>query len=338
MTFSSGCTKEPVPDDSDHYGWIISGSSKGYAGYYFTPNEGFEWNRLGVPGLMYDIAFNDLAIMTGSEVWLCGPVYDGYGILLLTSENGYVIHRMGSKALLQNINLHMVHARSDQEVWIGGTNTFCARSYDGGLSWSSIPLDSMSMVTWISMADAGNDSLWIAGNAFGPEDSASIVCLISADNGISWQTSGHELFQNNLCTKILAINDSVLLMSTRNGLLRSTTRGFEWEMLFHASEDQLTSCVAPQMNEYWFTTLNGFLFCSTDTGVTWKNQKPHPDGFSLTDICFCSPNRIWITASDALASKKGAVLYSRDKGKNWFIQDIPDKPPVRKISMIAANH
>jgi photosystem II stability/assembly factor-like uncharacterized protein len=338
ITILYGCTKNDVGEDCTHNGWIISEACNGYAGFYFTPNEGFEWNRLGIPGLMYDVALNDMAIMTGSSVWLCGPVYEGYGLLLFASQNGYTLTRVGTQALLNNINLKLVTIRNSQDVWIGGTHGFCAYSLDVGESWFKIPFDSLGSVTWNSLVCAGNDSLWLIGNVDNANDSTSIICLFSGTNGLIWQPCTSQLFFGNECTKLLAINDSILLMSSTRGLLRSKNGGNDWELVFNSTEDPITSCLAPEINDYWFTTAHGLLYHSNDTGLTWTNQKPHPAGIPLTDICICYPNRIWISASDTLVSHKGAILYSRDLGKNWFIQDIPGAPPVRKIGMIAANH
>ncbi len=147
-----------------------------------------------------------------------------------------------------------------------------------------------------------------------------VIWYHSTDSGYTWQQIGMLPFRDNFI-KYSAIVDSVIIVGTQYGILRSTNFGFSWEpdTIDAEFDNNLTQFITS--GKIIFAKLrnssgsmDSTLYRSDDYGISWlKIQLP-----GLISI-----KSMFNTSLGLLAISYGKIFLSDDSGKVWTEYRIP---------------
>lgn len=85
---STACNKETYPDDGSHNLWVAGVPLQGYSSLFHSVNDGFLWERQGVPSVMAATGHTAIWATSTMEVWVVGGQAYEYGLVLFSSDAG----------------------------------------------------------------------------------------------------------------------------------------------------------------------------------------------------------------------------------------------------------
>jgi photosystem II stability/assembly factor-like uncharacterized protein len=215
------------------------------------------------------------------------------------------------------------------------------RSTDDGSTWKKLPVD----VKFPAVSDYPDIPKRVISIAVDPANPKEIYASVevggllrSLDGGQGWANIIDGLYIDEGCVDIhsIVVNPQwpgQLTIATRFGTFRSDDRGARWRdlkaplmrpvgsycrVLRYAPGDGDTIYLAAAND---FDGDRGALFISRDNGASWK--KAEPSVWLKTPIFGLAvdpnhPDHVFFS------SKIGQLVYSRDRGKTWSVNPLPN--------------
>jgi photosystem II stability/assembly factor-like uncharacterized protein len=94
---------------------------------------------------------------------------------------------------------------------------------------------------------------------------------------------------------------------------------------------------AVDVENVWVVGDRDGIFHSTSGGLKWDTVRPSLRGFRLMGVTVADVNRIWIVGSPSSGDGKGSIIYTRNAGDSWFIEDPNVDVGLRKVSFSSAR-
>ncbi len=334
-----GCVrKDLLPEETGFTGWVVGDQADGYGTILKTLDDGFSWYRQGTISQMPGVNFRAVSCISASEVFVAGdtmPYGPGgkysLGTLFYTSDGGISWNRLADTTLMQDVVFHTVNARGNGRIWAGGDHSTLLRSDNRGATWDLVTPDTLTGITFTSVAIRGGHRVWVTGNRY---DSAGnhtgSLLLRSYDGGTNWQLLPTGLPGPH--HEIVATNDTILLMATGNTVVRSTDSAETW-FPSYASGSLTVRSVTGDTLTYWASADSGRV--AVMSGGTWINLQPLSFIYSWRSINSVGGTRAWATGNGNDPVRKGVVVYTRNKGQTWFLQQLPVNAPLHASSFVS---
>lgn len=337
----TGCVrKDLLPEETGFTGWMVGEVSDGYGTILKTADDGFNWTRQGSISMIPGVNLYDVSCISGNIAWVVGDTLEAptdstnqCGVILRTDDGGYSWTRLTDTLLMHRVVFHVVNARGNGLVWAGGDRSTLLRSDNNGATWDLVTPDTLNGVTFSSVTIRGGHRVWVTGNRY---DSAgtflSPVMLRSYDGGTNWQLMqpGHP----GPYHQIHAVNDTILLLAAGNEVLRSIDSAETWSNSYASGNTTIRS-VAGDTLTYVASGDSGRV-CIMQKGL-WKTMFPQSVRYVQRDINTVGGTRIWTAGAGFDPVRKGLILYTRNSGETWFIQEIPVNAPLNASSFVQAS-
>lgn len=151
----------------------------------------------------------------------------------------------------------------------------------------------------------------------------------TTDCGSNWYTVKTD--SNRYYTSLSITNDSVIVITGRNGLLRmSSNRGLNWYDINCDTSKFLNTGNFLNYNTGFIAGLSGFYSKTTNHGLNWQAFQP-----ALTSKIL---NSSFINSKTGYASAEGGnILVTKNGGLNWTVQNLNTTYPLVSVSFINAN-
>ncbi|MEI6899544.1 MAG: YCF48-related protein [Bacteroidota bacterium] len=336
------CTKTTTPtNDTMYKGWAVGQAESGFGTIISSSNDGLNWVRQGSQSQASGVDLLDIHGIDVNNVWAVGGIYKGYGLILHSADGGISWNRQGTATEISNSKLYAVHALDLLNIWVAGDNKLLINSKDGGYTWSQVSLSSMPPTSFYSITSYGTKSLWVAGTTV---DTASTsgsdtigFVMHSTDGGTTWtrQLNGYSFPGSFLDAS--AGSDSIVYLSGATSVYKTLNGGNTWIKMLDAPGRNLNGICAVDVENIWTVGDADGIFHSTDGGMSWKNLIPSVRGFRYMGVTVADVNRIWIAGELTTGVGKGSILYSRNAGDTWFIEELPVETGLRRISFASAR-
>lgn len=152
---------------------------------WFSP-DGYDWRRVGEPGMLADIQPADVAA-TDDGFSIIGTVGAGPTAVVLQSSDGGEWQRLADGPQFANAGVSSLAGRGDQWIAVGTDELGRAVSIRsvGGASWERLSSDDMGLRDGVVSSITPSPDGWIGAGAMGP-DGRGAAAFQSAD-GIKWQ-------------------------------------------------------------------------------------------------------------------------------------------------------
>ena len=343
-----GCVrKDTLEEESGFTGWAVGDVADGYGSILKTTDDGFHWIRQGSISIVPGVNLYDISATNDKEVWVVGdslsfPVVSGfdhisadtlpYGLILFSEDGGYHWSRMIDTTLLRDIGLRSVNARSSK-IWIAGEKGTVIYSANKGMTWTRPLPDTMPQVTFNALTVKGQSRIWIAGNRY---DSTGTflqpVLIISMDGGVTWLVTTS--FSTYPIHDIFALNDTTVYMVSGTSILRSFDAGLTWIEVYNAGALQILS-ISCDSTSTWASGGGGMFY--TITKGIWKVIHPYAMDFTFHRITMSQGTRVWAIGSCSDPTRKAVIIYSRNAGQSWYIQNSPVNTVLRSSSFVSGT-
>jgi len=196
------------------------------------------------------------------------------------------------------------------------------KSVDGGLSWQSLqivplPTDDLTDVFFI------NDSLGFA---------YKYKILRTVDGGNSWSSQfGFQLSDNSEsmdgAAERFCLGDDLLFFASPGGIYSSPDSGLSWGPLQEDSSLSLRSIFMFNDYEGFASSFTGSLLHTSDGWLTYEIRQISDQG--LHGVTFINDSVGLMGAGGFYGygdgDTCGMILYTRDRGQNWFGERFSDK-------------
>ncbi len=200
--------------------------------------------------------------------------------------------------------------------------------------------------TWV--VDSNRDSLgftaqsiYFVDSLVGFEGGESLMMYRTSDGGKSWSIVhsesdgyGYNVYQIKFCNPKLGLAICGDLVGL---ILRTTDSGMTWALttdIYHVGFGQADCLSYPDPHNAWFTD-GGFLWHSTDSGVTWNHVgAEYPIGGQLISISFIDSLHGIGTAENGTSFVFG---YTSDGGNSWQTFSIDSERYVGLTSFTDSN-
>lgn len=333
----AGCVrKESLPDDGSCSGWMVGNSHLGYGTIFYTVNDGFYWQREGYHTTIPDVNISDVSARTATEAWICGPVTDGYGLILYTEDGGKTWGRKGDKTLFLNIDFLRISAKKSPFIWTLGTAGWIGYSSDKGNSWTKKAPDSLVSYCFQDITSTDSGHIWVTGIDTSNFRGGHLL-LYSADCGNNWVIRHPESPSGAETTRVFSINDTLVWFSAGNWLSKSMDGGETWQKVLEIDRGSITGISAFNEKVIWVITSTGSIQTTDDAGRTFGARKPFGLDHPLSGITLAGSTRIWITGTQTAENPEGIILYSRNRGATWYLQNYPGVCGLNNVSFGIGN-
>jgi photosystem II stability/assembly factor-like uncharacterized protein len=338
LFFIIACTKSEPINDQQYKGWVVGQAASGFGTILSTSNDGFTWIRQGSQSQAAGVDLYDIHGLDQNNAWAVGGIFKGYGLILHTTDGGTTWNRQGTVAQIPNVKLYSVHAVDKLNLWVAGENSALLYSKDGGSTWTSVNVSSIPSTTFNAITSFGTSSLWAVGAAVDTAlaDTVGLV-FHSSDAGTTWtrQESG-SLFPGKFFD-VSAGDDSIVYIAGSNSVLRSSNGGKTWQYMLNVPNRNMNGICAVDVSNIWAVGDRDGVFHSTSGGAKWDTVRPSLKGFRLMGVTVADVNRIWIVGTPSAGTGKGSIIYSRNAGDTWFIENSPVEVGFRRVSFASAR-
>ena len=236
------------------------------------------------------------------------------------------IGRINDIAISPVSNLVMIAGAASGGAW---------RTTNAGQQWTEIDMtDQLSLgISDVEFAPSDANIVYLAtGDANGTlgsnADYYSVGLLKSTDGGINFETTSiyYELRESKVVTRVLIHpqNPNIVLVSSNDGIFRSTDGAETWEHVFTVTtiKDMEFHPTNPDII-YAATMSSGgsnSIYKSTDNGLTWRQAKLVA-GARRTEIAVtnAAPDNVYLISAGQ-SRQFNTFEVSEDKGENWQLR------------------
>lgn len=257
--------------------------------------------------------------------------------VVAVGERGHVIvsHDDGNtwvqSATPVSIMLTAVALPNDKDIWVVGHEGLIMHSADGGKTWDvqygnpyvEPAADDMEAMDNMDQR-AGQPLLdvWFKDANKGFAIGAYGYFLQTSDGGKTWEDWSDRMpNEDQWHLNSIASRDGTrfYVVGEKGVIFRSDDGGESWASVTSPYEGSLFGAIAgPGLNEVTVFGLQGNLFRSTDKGDSWQ-QINSPTGNTLMSGVFLSGRNV------VLVGNSGTILYSRDDGNTFELQQMKDR-------------
>jgi photosystem II stability/assembly factor-like uncharacterized protein len=336
--FIIACTKSDPVDDQQYKGWVVGQAENGFGTILSSSNDGLTWTRQGSQSQAAGVDLYDIHGLDQNNAWAVGGIFKGYGLILHTTDGGTTWFRQGSSTQIPNARLYSVHAVDELTIWVAGENGALLCTKDGGSTWTPASVSSLPPTTFYAMTSFGDNSLWAVGTVVDTSLANTLGIIIhSSDAGTTWSRQGSgESFPMNFFD-VSAGNDSIVFIAGSNSVYKSTDGGRVWNNVLNLDNRNINGICAVDVENVWAVGDRDGIFHSTTGGASWDSINPSLTGFKLMGVTVADVNRIWIVGMPASGTGKGNIIYSRNAGNTWFIENPPVDAGFRRVSFSSAR-
>jgi len=334
----AACTKTTPVDDQQYKGWVVGQAENGFGTILSTSNDGLTWIRQGSQSQAAGVDLYDIHGLDQYNAWAVGGIYQGYGLILHTTDGGTNWLRQGNASQIPNVRLYAVHAVDKLNIWVAGEHGALLFTKDGGTTWIAVNVSSLPPTTFYAITSFGTNSLWavgsIANSAF--IDSVGLV-FYSSNAGTTWARQGSgDLFPVTF-SDVSAGNDSIVYIAGSNSVYKSQDGGKTWQSILDLPNRNMNGICAVDVENVWAVGDGDGVFHSTNGGISWDTIRPSLTGFRLMGVTVTDVNRVWIVGTPASGIGGGNIIYSRNAGNTWFIENSPVEVGFRRVSFASAR-
>jgi photosystem II stability/assembly factor-like uncharacterized protein len=337
LLLATSCTKSTEVNDQQFKGWIVGQAASGYGTLLSTTNDGLTWSSQGSQSQAAGVDLYDIHGLDQNTAWAVGGILKGYGLILHTTDGGTTWNRQGTASDVPAARLYAVHAVDQSTIWVAGEGSSLIRSSDGGTTWTKVDLSAYPLSTFYAITSFGN-SIWVAGmttDSLTGEETGMI--LYSPNSGTTWMRQGEGMLRPGFFSDISAGNDSVVYVSGTNSVFKSTDGGNTWQNVLSFSNRTINGICAVDVQNIWAVGDRDGIFHSTTGGGQWDTINPSLTGYRVMGVTVADVNRIWIVGTPNSGSGTGNILYSRNAGDTWFIENSPVEAGFRRVSFASAR-
>ena len=333
------CTKSDPVDDQQYKGWVVGQAENGFGTILSTSNDGLTWTRQGSQSQAAGVDLYDIHGLDQNNAWAVGGIFKGYGLILHTTDGGTTWFRQGTALQVPNVRLFSVHVVDELTIWVAGEKGALLVSKDGGNTWTPVNVSSLPPTTFYAITSFGTKSIWTVGTAVDTSMTTDTVGLIfySSDAGITWgRQGGGELFPLKFFD-VSAGNDSIVFIAGSNSVYKSSDGGKVWFKVLNLANRNMNGICAVDVENVWAVGDRDGIFHSTTGGASWDSTSPSLTGFRLMGVTVADVNRVWIVGTPTSGIGKGNIIYSRNAGNTWFIENSPVDVGFRRVSFASAR-
>ena len=339
MLFSfTNCDEDEPIDDQQYKGWIVGQAASGYGTILSTSNDGLTWSRQGSQSQAAGVDLYDIHSIDQNFVWAVGGIYQGYGLILHSTNGGVNWYRQGSDTEIPDVRLYAVHAIDEQHIWVAGESSAILLSEDGGATWKIISINSIPLTTFYAFTSFGTANLWIAGEAIDTTTASTVgIILHSPDAGLTWSRQGVDSLSPQTFFDISAGNNNTVFAAGNNSVYKTVDGGDVWQKVLDLTNRNVNGICAVDVENIWAVSDFDGIYHSANGGDSWETIHPSITGFDLMGVTVADINRVWIAGTPTSGSGKGNIIYSRNAGDTWFIEDSPVDAGFRRVSFASAR-
>jgi photosystem II stability/assembly factor-like uncharacterized protein len=338
LLFMVACDKTQPINDQQYKGWVVGQAASGFGTILSTTNDGMTWARQGSQSQAAGVDLYDIHGLDQNHAWAVGGIFMGYGLILHTTDGGNTWIRQGTATQIPNVRLYAVHAIDNLTIWVAGEKGVILFTKDGGITWTPVILASLPPTTFYAITSYGSSSLWAVGAAVDTaiHDTVGIICN-SSNAGTTWVQQGSGYSFHGKFFDVSAGNDSILFIAGTNSVYKSSNGGQSWQSSLNFSNRNMNGICAVDVENIWAVGDGDGIYHSTNGGTTWDTIYPSLTGFRLTGVTVADVNRVWIVGSPASGIGEGSIIYSRNAGDTWFIEDSPVEVGFKRVSFASAK-
>ncbi|GJQ31679.1 MAG: hypothetical protein HBSAPP04_05180 [Ignavibacteriaceae bacterium] len=313
-------------------GWAVGV----YGAIIKTTDGGEKWQALAenTQFNLTDVYFIDQA--TG---WACGMS----GEILKTTDGGMDWERVSTNIPEYFIRIYFSTPLDGIAMYIGGFY----KTSDGGSTWRRIPggwiqLNDMHFIdpmngwavggnvlsaialqttdggeTWNMKAPSGQVTLWCAyftspSNGFAGSESGVIYRTTNAGNTWTSLQTATNLTFNSISFSGQLNGIAVAGIAAGGSELRTTNGGNSWQNVNTGSFSSFYDLAWVNSNNTLLVGVEGNIYKSTDSGVTWLSKNRNQITRNINSIFFIDREKGWI------AAQGGNIFKTVDGGLNWM--------------------
>jgi photosystem II stability/assembly factor-like uncharacterized protein len=338
LLFFMACTKSDPINDQQYKGWVVGQAESGFGTILSTTNDGLTWTRQGSQSQAAGVDLYDIHGLDQYNAWAVGGIFKGYGLILHTTDGGTSWFRLGTADQIPNVRLYAVHAVDELKIWVAGENGALLSTEDGGTTWTSVNAASLPPTTFSAISSFGTRSIWAVGTATDTSFTETFgLIFYSSDGGTTWTRQGSGDFYPGKFFDVSAGNDSIVFVSGSNSVYKTTNGGKAWQNVLNLPNRNMNGICAVDVENIWAVGDGDGIFHSSNGGSKWDTVRPSLTGFRLMGVTVADVNRIWIVGTPTSGIGKGNIIYSRNAGDTWFIEDSPVDAGFRRISFASAR-
>lgn len=236
-----------------------------------------------------------------------------------------------------SIMLTAVALPTQNDIWAVGHEGLIMHSADGGKTWDiqhgnpyiePAPDDYEAIDNMDQRAGQPLLDVWFKDNMTGFAVGAYGYFLHTNDGGKTWENWGeHMPNEDQWHLNSIATRDGkrFYIVGEKGVIFRSDDEGRSWVSIESPYEGSLFGAIAgPGLNEITVFGLQGNLFRSTDQGESWQQIKSPTDSTLMSGVFLTGRNVV-------LVGNSGAILYSRDDGNTFELQQMKDRLSIVSI-------
>lgn len=229
------------------------------------------------------------------------------------------------------ITLTAVAVPTDNDIWAVGHEGVILHSADSGKTWEiqygnpyvePAPDDTEALDNMDQRAGQPLLDVWFKDASKGFAIGAYGTFLHTSDSGKTWEDWSDRMpNEDQWHLNAIATRDGsrFYIVGEKGVIFRSEDGGESWVSVESPYEGSLFGAIAgPGLNELTVFGLQGNLFRSSDKGNTWQQIKS-PTANTLMSGVFLTGRNV------VLVGNSGTILYSRDDGNTFELQQMKDR-------------
>lgn len=190
-------------------------------------------------------------------------------------------------------------------------NEEISRTTNGGKSWH---LGRSNLGVVLSFACFDSIHVLALGDLFGTEDppyEQVMGIAYTTDGGENWSRLNHLRMQHGFFDAVAV--DSTTVIGVGSSIMRSTNRGWSWQMIRNQMGWDGISASDP--NNMTAVGSKGKILRTKDGWKTYEFQNPNvPQHIDFYDVCFIDSTTGWAVGDS------GIIIHTSDAGKTWVKQ------------------
>ncbi|MGB1317646.1 MAG: VPS10 domain-containing protein, partial [Flavobacteriales bacterium] len=220
------------------------------------------------------------------------------------------------------------HPTDSLKMWAGAPSGGVWKSDDNGETWSPLTDELPNIgVSDIVVNPHYPDSMYISTGDGSSGDTYSFGVLLSADGGVSWDTTGLSFGvnqQRNIRRLLIdSTNTNVLLAASTHGIFRTENAGVSWDLVQGGNFADME--FKPFANDTVYATTNSSslqpFYVSYDNGLSWASST---SGMATGDmrrtkvaVSPAEPNVVYTLSSSSNGASFHGIYRSDNSGETW---------------------